>query len=187
MWVFAIISGLSLVVCVGVGVLWIRSYRVAESIYWVPDTRHGLWIVLDWGRLRVQYDRQLDTSWFTPRPGLRRTVGPAGRGYRGWERMPGSDTWLDWREFRVVTGERWQAHHIAVFVPCWFVSFVLAVLPAAWWLYCRRVLRQRLRVQHGLRRVCGYDLRATPQRCPECGTEVQSARNGATTQAARPA
>ena len=46
----------------------------------------------------------------------------------------------------------------------WLPVVAFAVLPV-WW-YRRRA---KLRASVGLCRTCGYDLRATPERCPECG------------------
>ena len=56
-----------------------------------------------------------------------------------------------------------------VIVPHWFV-FGASVLLAVALVRRRRRLGRRFFAGHC--RACGYDLRATPGRCPECGTVV---------------
>ena len=55
----------------------------------------------------------------------------------------------------------------AVQVPYWLVAIIFWALPSAW--ITRRLLG-RPKDNTNLCPNCGYDLRATPDRCPECGT-----------------
>ena len=58
-------------------------------------------------------------------------------------------------------------------LPYWSLLVLSAIPPVAMF---RRWRRRRRRVRQGLCLICGYDLRSTPDRCPECGTAaVQSA------------
>jgi hypothetical protein len=60
-----------------------------------------------------------------------------------------------------VTEVRWT-----VAIPFWCLALAFALPPLGWELLRRRARRNR-RIGRCPR--CGYDLRATPDRCPECG------------------
>jgi hypothetical protein len=80
----------------------------------------------------------------------------------------GSRTWLGFAWNSAVDEEM-------VTLPAWPVLVLLGVMPLAWVVSRVRARLRTARQRRGLCAACGYDLRATRDRCPECGTSVTAA------------
>ena len=65
-----------------------------------------------------------------------------------------------------VLGNEPPTPYEAFTAPHWALALATIILPALWLIRLGR--RWRIADQHCTS--CGYDLRATPDRCPECGT-----------------
>lgn len=65
----------------------------------------------------------------------------------------------------------WSSNHFnrwtiaEVKISYWMAMLITALLPGVW---LRRAMQSK-QPPSGLCKKCGYDLRATPGRCPECG------------------
>ena len=174
---FRILSALSLLLGVVAVGMWVRSYvgyegmqlkKVAGS-YGRPE-RRVVQILSSQGAVSVEY---------TYEDCIRRYMDPyempqLGKGWmltterKPAERLEVGGGWMGfgWRFEAQVHPTRMERYTRIVAVPYWFVVVVSGVLPAVW---LRRGGRRRHRVRHGLCVNCGYDLRASGERCPECG------------------
>jgi hypothetical protein len=77
--------------------------------------------------------------------------------------------WFHFNTYEVGSRLRPNAVKLTYFaIPLWFLAVLAAVPPFI-------VLMKRHRwFPAGHCHTCGYDLRATPERCPECGTAAES-------------
>lgn len=60
----------------------------------------------------------------------------------------------------------YSIRHGYIIMPCWLIALIMASCPG---LSVMTRFRNKKR-RGGICAQCGYDLRATPNRCPECGT-----------------
>jgi hypothetical protein len=176
---FKLVAAVSLVLCVAAGALWVRSYRVSDGWMWVSDAgttsaehrfsflSHSGQFSVSWNRLLLDPPERryaLSTATFVRTPYGSHILHEARRPpVQFWYRLPDGRT-TNWSMLGFAAIEN------DVHAPAWSVVGVLAgatLLSARPWRW--RALR---RMRKGLCPNCGYDLRATPERCPECGTEA---------------
>lgn len=189
-----LVKGLLLAVFLAVIVLWVRSYCRCDVL---SDTRRGEndgwktaigpelssrlgWLSADWTVVSWPAKRVIPDDYF--RGGFYRTSVPAGDtiGHAREEYGLGSVRWgRDWLHLYSKSNEPrlyYDSHVLRV------QHWLLAMICGAWpmtslFLATRRAIKRRRLMQAGCCKACGYDLRATPQRCPECGA-VSSNSNG---------
>src|ERR1700677_846633 len=173
------LAAVSAVLCIGAIALWVRSYWDTDGFYTYkyltldgretytsrrfqydgPPTAIGIHVIVRstgghilFSRSRYKIDfspAHAKLQWFDLPIVGKHYVAPSFLGFR-WQRMENS---------KESSQELW--------IPLWFIAGITAI-PGAMWL--NRLRYARLDAGQVHCSMCGYDLRATPERCPECGT-----------------
>jgi hypothetical protein len=83
----------------------------------------------------------------------------------------GNGLWLRGRPKSLLWYGTYQSYDLPLYdwkLPYWLALVLTGLLPVAW-VAMRAMVRRHGRFAPGFCQACGYDLRATPDRCPECG------------------
>ena len=180
---FDLVAVVSLVLCVASVALWVRSYFTEDSVYKLSPCRTGAGPSYDaWGLIsgggKLQFLRQqsLGLSLIETRTELAKNgkwglhwnhypyAPPSGLKGNIWNRMGFA--------YRVVGPNQWFTLDWRAAVPHWSIAAFFAVAPV---IVAMTAMRRSRRTAAHRCVSCGYDLRATPDRCPECGTAVAEA------------
>lgn len=193
--------GISLFLLLVSVALWVRTARVGRSIERVDPTCRivitsmgGLISVTRWdGPFEPEVEGAVGPN-FAPRrvwqrwaywrgwDGVERdpeawAYYPIGGGSRWWQSLgfdlfdkqitpsPSGMALHDWLQ------PTWSGRERNLLLPYWALVLLFAGLPTIW--LSKWVLRRRCSIA-GLCPSCGYDLRASPEICPECGNKVSA-------------
>lgn len=169
-------AALSLLVCICALTLWIRGYHQYESFGWASNDKGSITLASSLGRLEFIIYRVLpsqrsdfthDKKFYhfeTPPIDLEQNLTLSTLSVtRPTIRIPG---------FTLVNAPAMGTDNFIILVPTWSVAAIAALPPALWG---GRRLRRRNRSRPGFCAACGYDLRASLDRCPECGKQITGA------------
>jgi hypothetical protein len=181
---FTALSVLSLLLCVATLALWVRSYWWRDGMHYaniLPHELPGYETVLLHGlestRGRIVYLLLRQPPPLEQYKRLHHWHGEQDVGeYRRYAQNFAS--WAGVRSasflgFGLVVDPELDGPR-AFWLPHCFLALLFAILPA---LHVRALIRSRRRRRAGHCPACGYDLRATPERCPECGLATENTEN----------
>jgi hypothetical protein len=169
----ALLTTFSLILCIEVALLWARSYWVRDVVGFgrAGGNCHVLQSILG----RVHLLSNLDGGCEGGVTHSSDRLAPDAAWHGGMSNYPRAIRWRGGAAYETYDGyvmgqpglyPAAVTHHRLIVVPYPYLVALFAIAPGVWLCSWRRGRRRRA---GGLCRACGYDLRATPERCPECG------------------
>jgi hypothetical protein len=153
----------SLILCAAAAGMWIRSYLAGDAVE--RQTPRGMWqVISSSGQLYIatRTAASASSAVFPSDDGFHYYASPPGQ-RPVWQSAPGYTIYFNRGSFTLVSFHDPRSNIWVVGVPHGLIAALAIVLPASW------LRMRRKRPRPGVCAACGYDLRATPDRCPECG------------------
>ncbi len=188
-WLFKLTTAVSALLCAATLILWLINSRTAVSAGWTTDE----WVVhaiceknligLRFYEDSPQVPKRRLQAWTYASPDYIQGLWEELR-VAGWHGIP---RWgIAYREGQTPTAAEWASHlglsrggkpgwkyggqrYHLIYLPHWLIVVLTLPLLAAWAIQFHRAKR---RTRDGHCADCGYDLRASPDRCPECGASA---------------
>jgi hypothetical protein len=168
------LAAVSLVLALGFAALWIRSvwwddyaryYTRSSDAYPEVESVRGQLTLCWWSAVSPSQPQWIVTGWSHGATELARYPN---NGVRPFGRYLGVGTMQATRWINGPSGSRLASRGRAVYFPIAYPMILFGAIGGGMLL-----LGHRWRRQSGCCPVCGYDLRATPERCPECGPFIE--------------
>ena len=167
--IFNGLTVMSLLLCIATAGLWVRSYKVQDFWdYYCPGAVGSEHLISSLGRVEFTYTTDHGGIMY-PHGDLVEDPAPPyvlkvaeGRGVTIIVDRIGFGYWTETGKVFSLETRTWGC-----LLPFWFLTLLTSLLPGTRLLL---FLRRRRKRSESFCQKCGYDLRATPDRCPECGT-----------------
>ncbi|HEX4795368.1 MAG TPA: hypothetical protein VH370_16345 [Humisphaera sp.] len=164
---FQLLTMLAPLICLAAALLWVRSYYASDVWGYGSNSRDWNFSAVRGSLLFTQYRNSSGNVFQTGWPyTYYRAFGPQSAPLKtcDWK-------WAGAGGF-IHRGSPYSSDQLLI--PFWMIVAVSGVGSIPFFLRTRRVMevRRRRRLRRDLRcPKCGYDLRATPMQCPECGSK----------------
>ena len=177
--------------CAATAALWVRSYVGGDQFHWLRDTpgttswvRRLYTLRSSRGGFIIDYIRSPSTdvdgiAAFREdakiQPTFRHERYPNQSYPKVYPPLPNADGWswpgVSYHARNAGLHPSSKVWRQQLVLPYWLLALTTSITPLAW---VGLRLRRRYYKKRGLCVACGYDLRATPERCPECGTSIDT-------------
>ena len=159
---------MSLLLCLMTLGMWVRSYFVLDVFYYATSAGNSITLWSGFGEVSVRFLAGVpgEEGFWHESTRVSKSVLYMHQDHPDRNLIYGFGLVHDSRNFtppQIVPNYRYAT----ITIPSWFLAAILSIAPVVWFFKWQRVKKLALK---GCCVNCGYDLRATPDRCPECGT-----------------